>query len=171
MESIKIIAFAVAAAVAYGVAHDQATAHLCVEYFTIAHPPVFPTRSPFWLTVGWGIIATWWMGLALGTVLALAARIGGRPKFGLAEVFPAIRVLLAAMAGSAAAAGLAAYIVGGQGTIALPPVLWGAIPADHQPACMAAWAAHAASYGTALFGGLFVIGVNWYRRGLAARAN
>jgi ABC-type branched-subunit amino acid transport system permease subunit len=66
---------------------------------------------------------------------------------------------------------LTAFIVGGQGTIALPPVLWGAIPADHQPACMAAWAAHATSYGMALFGGLFVIGVVWYRRGVAGRAN
>ena len=58
MEAFKIVAFCIAAAVVYGILHDQVTAHVCVEYFTIAHPPVFPTESPFWLAVGWGIIAT-----------------------------------------------------------------------------------------------------------------
>ena len=45
MEYVKIVAFCVAAAIAYGILHDQVTAHLCVEYFTIAHPPVFHTES------------------------------------------------------------------------------------------------------------------------------
>ena len=71
MEFIKILFFSVVAAIFYGILHDQVTAHICVEYFSIAHPPVFTTNSPFLLALGWGIIATWWVGLPLG-LLALA---------------------------------------------------------------------------------------------------
>ena len=39
-EAIRIALFATLAAIVYGIVHDQVTAHLCVEYFTIAHPPV-----------------------------------------------------------------------------------------------------------------------------------
>jgi hypothetical protein len=170
MEIVKIVAVAVFAAIAYGITHDQATAHLCVEYFTIAHPPVFATLSPFWLAVGWGIIATWWLGLALGVLLALAARFGARTKFGLAELLPSIVLLAAVTAASAASIGLAGYTIAGQGVIALPPELTGALAADHQAACMAAWMAHGTSYAVALLGGLFIVGLAWYRRGLAPRA-
>jgi hypothetical protein len=169
MEVVKIVGVAVLAAIGYGIVHDQVTAHLCVQYFTIAHPPVFATLSPFWLAIGWGIIATWWLGLALGLALALAARLGARPKLGLAELLPSVAMLLAVMAGSAAAAGLVGIIVAGQGIIALPPALVGAIAPDHKPACVAALLAHETSYAVALLGGLLVVGVAWYRRGAKVR--
>ena len=71
MESLKIILMAVAAAVLYGIMHDQITARVCVEYFTIGHPQlfVFPTDDPTLLGIGWGIVATWWVGLPLGIAL------------------------------------------------------------------------------------------------------
>jgi hypothetical protein len=31
--------------VVYGIVHDQVTARVCVEYFTVGHPPVFQTNS------------------------------------------------------------------------------------------------------------------------------
>jgi len=34
---IQIILVFIGAAVAFGLVHDQITAHICVEYFTIAH--------------------------------------------------------------------------------------------------------------------------------------
>ena len=73
---------------------------LCVEYFTLGHPPVFPTMSPTLLGIGWGIIATWWVGLLLGIPLALAARAGGRPKREVRSLVRPVLTLLAAMAGS-----------------------------------------------------------------------
>lgn len=170
MEFVKIVAFAVLAAITYGIVHDQVTAHLCVEYFTIAHPPVFATRSPFWLAVGWGIIATWWVGPALGALLALAARIGGRPKLALARLYSSVLLLLAVMGLCATAAGLAGYFLGSHGEIDLPPALQGVIAADHEPACMVDWFAHAASYAAGLLGGLVVSGATWYRRAYMAPA-
>src|SRR3954452_10909101 len=78
MQSVYIILLC-AAAVVYGLAHDQVTARVCVEYFTIGHPPIFATESPTLLGLGWGVLATWWVGLLLGIPLALVARLGPRP--------------------------------------------------------------------------------------------
>jgi hypothetical protein len=41
----------------------------------------FHTTSPTLLAIGWGIIATWWVGLILGILAAPAARLGSWPKF------------------------------------------------------------------------------------------
>ncbi len=65
MQSIAIIFLCVFSAVVYGILHDQITARICVEYFTIGHPPVFGTDDPTLLGLGWGVIATWWVGCSL----------------------------------------------------------------------------------------------------------
>jgi hypothetical protein len=75
-----IIVLCIVAAVIYGVVHDQITARICVEYFTIGHPPVFGTDDPTLLGLGWGVIATWWVGLILGVLLALSSRVGSWPQ-------------------------------------------------------------------------------------------
>ena len=38
-----IVLLCVASAAVYGIVHDQVTARICVEYFTIGHAPVFDT--------------------------------------------------------------------------------------------------------------------------------
>ena len=95
MQAVSIVALSVASAIVYGILHDQVTARVCVEYFTIGHPPVFATNSPTLLGLGWGIIATWWAGLLLGVPLAIAARAGRRPKRGVLSLMnPIFRLLL-----------------------------------------------------------------------------
>lgn len=103
MENARIIGFATLAAIAYGILHDQVTAHLCVEYFTIGHPPIFATSSPFLLALGWGVIATWWVGLPLGIGLAIAARAGPAPKLALAQLRRPILLLMLGCGGAGAA--------------------------------------------------------------------
>jgi hypothetical protein len=49
MHAIAIVILCIVSAVSYGILHDQITARICVEYFTIGHPPVFDTTSPTWL--------------------------------------------------------------------------------------------------------------------------
>ena len=164
MEAVKIVAFCLAAAIVYGILHDQVTAHLCVEYFTIAHPPVFPTESPFLLAIGWGILATWWVGLLLGLLLAAAARIGARHRLGLADLRPGILRLLAAMALCAIAAGLwgAWSVASGRSPL---PGGWGEVlPSEiHVAFAGAAWG-HLASYASGIVGGLMVIAWTIWRR-------
>lgn len=54
MQSFGIVPMRVIAAGCYGIAHDQVTACVCVEYFTVGHPPVFSTDDPTLLGIGWG---------------------------------------------------------------------------------------------------------------------
>ena len=82
MQAIAIVALCIGSAVAYGILHDQVTARVCVEYFTIGHPPVFSAVSPTMLGIGWGIIATWWVGLLLGIPLAVAAHVPAAARSG-----------------------------------------------------------------------------------------
>ena len=97
MQGIKIVLTCVFAAVLYGIIHDQFTAHICVEYIWVFHPPVFSTTSPALLALGWGVIATWWMGAFLGVLLAFAARVGSRKKIDLSELLRPISELLLVM--------------------------------------------------------------------------
>jgi hypothetical protein len=94
MRSLAIIELCVGSAVIYGVLHDQITARICVEYFTIGHPPVFDTDDPTVLGIAWGIFATWWAGLLLGIPMALAARAGKRPQRDAASLVRPIACLL-----------------------------------------------------------------------------
>jgi hypothetical protein len=163
-EGVKIVFFSVGTAIAYGIVHDEVTAHLCVEYFSVAHPPVFKTQSPFQLALGWGVIATWWVGLPLGLGLAVAGRIGPSRQLGLADIRPTILWLMVATATSALIFGcLGAYLVA-DGLVAVPGGWAPAIPPGKQVAFSAdAWA-HVASYGFAIIGGIFVIGRTIWRR-------
>ena len=93
MEWLKIILLCILAAVVYGILHDQVTARVCVEYFTIGHPPVFYTDDPTLLAFGWGVIATWWTGADLLAVPAvLVSRLGSWPKFNAADLIAANRL-------------------------------------------------------------------------------
>ncbi len=163
MESLRIVLFGLGAAVAYGILHDQVTAHLCVEYFTIAHPPVVPTQSPFLLAIVWGVLATWWVGLPLGLMLAVAARLGRGNRLGLADLRPAVLRLLMAMALCAAAAGAwGAWSVSSGSPV---PGGWGPLlPAEIHVAFSAAAWAHLASYASGIIGGLAVIAWTVWRR-------
>jgi len=158
------------AAVAYGIVHDQVTARVCVEYFTIGHPPLIPSTSPTLLGLAWGVVATWWVGLPLGFMLAAAARLGPRPKLGAAQFMPLVARLLAIMGAAALVAGIVGFVLAVQGKVALPPMLAEAIPAAARSRFLADWWAHSASYASGILGGI-IVAVSAYlrRRSLHAR--
>src|SRR5215208_7353967 len=134
METLRIVGLALLAAVGYGVLHDQVTARICVEYFTIGHPPLLPTESPTLLALGWGVVATWWVGLPLGLLLAAASRLGRRRKLTAAELRRPLGVLLLAMAAAAAVAGAVGAVLAVTGRVWLVPPLSARVPAErHVP--------------------------------------
>ncbi|WP_422055925.1 hypothetical protein [Sphingomonas sp.] len=168
MESLKIILFAIVAAVFYGVLHDQVTAHLCVEYFTIGHPPIFATDSPFLLALGWGVIATWWIGLILGLLLAMAARLGRAPKLNVSDVRAGIIRLMLISAGGAAVGGVVGAFLAAQKVIWLIGELADRVPDDRHVAFLAVGFAHSVSYGIGGLGGMVLCVWTWRRRQRAA---
>jgi len=156
MESLKIIGFSIAAGIFYGVVHDQITTRVCVEYFTIFHPPLIASDSPTLLGLAWGVVATWWAGAILGIVLALAARAGSRRKLAAGEVLPMITRLVPLMAVAAAAFGIVGFALANKGLIVPPWWVQSRLPVSRFPNFMADWWAHNASYGSAFLGTVVV---------------
>jgi hypothetical protein len=158
MESLKIILLCVVAAVIYGILHDQVTARVCVEYFTIGHPPIFNTESPTLLAFGWGTWATWWVGLILGLFAAPAARLGRWPKLTAASLRRLICVLMLTTGCFALLAGAAGFFLANAGTLRLFEPLASAVPAAKHAPFLADACAHLASYTVGFVGGLVLCG-------------
>ena len=154
METLKILALCILAAVAYGILHDQVTARVCVEYFTIGHPPIFDTDSPMLLAIGWGIIATWWVGLMLGIPAALAARVGSPPKLRATDLIRPLVKLMAIMGLGSLVAGIVGYFMAKVGGVRLfEPLAW-QVPREKHELFLADLWAHLVAYAIGFLGGI-----------------
>jgi len=170
MESFKILLLCVAAAIIYGILHDQVTAHLCVEYFTIGHPPIFPTTNPTLLAFGWGITATWWVGVLLGVPLLLASRAGRRPKLTARHLAKRVALLMACAGILAAGAGVVGFFAASSGELVLLGPLAGLMPADKHVLFLTDACAHTVSYAAGFILGIELCVSTWKKRGLMERA-
>ncbi len=159
MQALKIVAGVVLFAIAYGIIHDQITARVCLQYFTVFHPPVFPTTSPTLLAIGWGTIATWWGGAVVGILVAITARAGPLPKLTLSQLAWPLLILTAVMACCALLAGLIGYSFA-----PVPATFAAALPPDMDHRCVADWWAHGASYLSGFAGGLVLCAAVLVRR-------
>lgn len=162
MEAIKIVIGCVLAAVLYGIVHDQITARICVEYFTIFHPPLFATQSPALLGVGWGIVATWWAGAIVGLLLLIAARFGSRPQLPARALVPLVLCLMGGMAICALVFGAIGY-----SWAPIPSDVQEVLPVALQRRFLADWWAHSASYGSGFLGGIALCAFVWVKRSRA----
>jgi len=154
MEFIKIVILGVVAACVYGIAQDQVTARVCLEYFTIGHPPIFGTDSPTLLAFGWGVIATWWVGLPLGLLVGLASRVGGWPRLTWRGLLRPVAVVLSVMGLVALLAGLAGYFFGRANGVWLLEPLASRVPGEKHVLFLADMWAHNAAYGAGFLGGV-----------------
>ncbi|HVT13977.1 MAG TPA: hypothetical protein VHE55_17065 [Fimbriimonadaceae bacterium] len=156
MESLKIVAMCVVASILYGIIHDIATANFCVEYFSVFHPDIFHTKSPWLLALGWGIVATWWMGLFFGILVAASATVGRLPKFRWIDlIVPLLMVLLFSYI-CALVSGVTAYyfVVHIPDWAMTPHVAAAHLNPDTQRAFTADLYAHNASYLASAFGAI-----------------
>jgi hypothetical protein len=160
--TLKIVLAATFAAVAYGVAHDMVTAHLCLEYFTIGHPNLLrvdPHDSwPVWQALLWGVLATWWVGAIAGVLVAAVSRLGGEPRLGPSALWRPVLRIYAATASGALLFGLLGAALATGGAIHLVPRLAEAVPSQRHVAFLAdAWA-HGAAYAVGGLGVLITLG-------------
>lgn len=117
MQFLAIIVLSILACITFGVVHDQITARICVEYFTIGHPRVIPTDGPTIPGFVWGINATWWVGAIPGIPLATIARIGARPKRTAGSLIRPMAALFGCNAMLALLAGFIGYIAASNGWV------------------------------------------------------
>lgn len=164
MRAAAIVLMCVGAAITYGVLHDLVTAHVCVEYFTIGHPPVFPTENPVWLALGWGVLATWWVGLILGWGLVIAACAGGRPPRSVRSLVRPVALLMVVSGACAVAMGIVGYFVAEAGGVVLLQPLAAEVSAEKHTRFLADLWAHTTSYAVGFGGGTIVLVRVWRSR-------
>ena len=166
MQPIKIIILSILAAITYGIIHDQITAHICVEYFTIGHTRLIQSESPFVLGLFWGVVATWWVGLPLGIALSFAARFGNRPKLTYQDLKKPIVTLMKVMFCIAFIAAIIGFITSSTGVFFLVKRLATRVPEDKHVVFLTVGWAHSASYLAGLVGGIVPCIKTWKKRKL-----
>jgi hypothetical protein len=164
MQALRIVLLGVVAAVAYGIVHDQVTVRVCPEYFTVFHPKVIDSEDPTTLALVWGVVATWWVGLPLGVLLAVAAGAGSRPKLRAGDLVRPVATLLGIMAACALVAGLVGAALARNGWVWIVPDLAERIPKERHVAFLADLWAHNASYVVGAVGGVVLACRTWIRR-------
>jgi hypothetical protein len=164
MHWLSILLLSVAMCVLYGILHDQVTARICVEYFTVGHPPVFHTENPTLLGIGWGTIATWWVGVILGIPVAAAARLGSRPKRSAVSLLHPMFVLFFCVGVFALIAGVVGYAAAINGWVGLGPYFRNNLPPEKHVPFLVDLFAHNASYLGGFLGGLFLTAWVWWTR-------
>lgn len=159
MDILKIWLLCIGAVVAYGIAHDQVTARLCVEYFTVYHQPLIASTDPTMVGIAWGVAATWWMGAILGLPIAVFARMGDAPRLCARDLVVPLAVLMLLMA-------VCAWL-GGQVGFRLDHAVPLGIPADHARTFRAVLQAHRVSYLCGFIGAIGLCVWIAARRGMA----
>ena len=168
---LGIVLLCIAASVAYGLLHDQITIRIAPEYFTVLHPQILPTDTPLTvLALAWGVIATWWVGLILGLILAVASCAGSRPKLSVGDLVRPVAWLLLVMAIGAVVSGVAGYLLGVYQLLIPADIVTERVRPGHINCVFAAGGAHLASYIIGFIGGIVVAVQAWIRRGKLARS-
>jgi hypothetical protein len=121
------------------------------------------------LAFGWGVSATWWVGVLLGVPLVLAARAGGRPKLAARDLLNRVALLLICAGILAAAAGVAGFVAARNGELLLLGPLAERVPSDKHVLFLTDACAHTVSYAAGFILGIELCVATWKRRGKLAR--
>lgn len=171
VEAAKIVLLAIMASIIYGVIHDQFTARTYLPYFNDWPPHAMYFQHPNPTVVGlyWGVVATWWVGLILGIVLAWVSTSGTGNWWSWRMLIKPLFVLV----------GVTGYLAGACGFIGFytrwvhPSVAGPAVPADevrdiNMEMFTIVYSSHIGSYAFGTIGGLVVAFYVWRKRSRAA---
>jgi len=157
-QSPLIVGLSILMCVIYGVIHDQITARICVEYFTIGHRPILGgTEDPTLLGLAWGFLATWWVGAMLGIPLAFVSQTGSLWKKSAGDLVRPMLVLMAGTGLLALCAGVTCYALTASDAIHLAGGFERAIPAEKHDAFLIDLWIHSASYAGGFLGGALLM--------------
>jgi hypothetical protein len=129
---------------------------------------VFGTDDPTLLGLGWGVIATWWVGLILGVLLAGSAQVGDWPPVGVGKLYGPLAVTLLCVGVVAALAGVVGHVAAARGWVYLVGPVVERLPADRHVAFLTDLWTHLASYIGGGIGGIILCAWVLVRRKHAA---
>jgi len=165
VNGLKIIGATTLAFILYGILHDQITARVCIEYFTVGHPPLVPTTNPTLIAFAWDFVATWWFGLPMGTLIAMSSTLGTWQSLTVRDLLRPGAVLFVVTGIIALIAGIAGYFAAQAKIVYLMPSFYDLIPAGKESRFIADLWAHTASYAVGGLGSLVLCGwIIYYRR-------
>jgi hypothetical protein len=165
MHFLKIVLFVTLTMISYGIAHDQVTARVSIEYFTIGHPPLINTENPTLIAFAWGFVATWWVALPAGVIVALMARVGTWHKITWTDLRRPALIYIAATATVCVIAGIIGCIAASRGWVWLLEPMASAVPSERHTRFLANLWAHTAAYVMGVVGTLALCGwILWTRR-------
>lgn len=165
IESVKIFLFVVLAVVGYAVVHDQLTARICLEYFTIAHEPtIVKSDSPTVVGLAWGIYSTWWVGVVFGVASATLAQIRFWPRVAFRELVGPVVYMVLTIAIASLVVGAVAYLLAEHGDLEIGSLMASVIePEKHSGFVSNRWS-HRAAHAVGLFGGSAICAGIWVVR-------
>ncbi len=149
---IYIILLCMAAAMLFGVVHNQFSARISTEYFTLGHRKLISSTSPTLMGIAWGIHPNWWVGMSLGVLLSVAGRAGKWPRRNARSLIKPLLFLFLASAIGSATAGILGHHLANTGVLDLYEPLYSEVPPEAHAAYIAALWMHTASYTVAAMG-------------------
>jgi hypothetical protein len=165
IESLKIFVFVAVAVIGYGIVHDQFTARICVEYFTVAHEPkIVDSQSPTIVGLAWGVYSTWRVGVVFGFASATLARLSHWPKISFGQLIKPVSYLVFAIAAASLLTGSVSYVMAEYDLISLGSPMASAIEeTDHSRFLSNRWS-HRAAHAVGLLGGSMLCAGIWIFR-------
>ena len=148
LKAILLIIASIIQACIYGILHDLITAHVCIEYFSVAHPVIILAlhQDPVAHAFIWGILATWWVGLLGGLLLAAILTFRHRGQYRLRSILTRTAKILAQTGVCAGLAGILGFGLGKWGVLQIPNIYYGLIPDNRTPDFFFDAFAHTTSY-------------------------
>jgi hypothetical protein len=151
-----VIVVGVLAAITYGICLDLVTTRVCIEYFTIGHIPIIASKDTNHLALAWGVVATWWVGLAGGILIGLAGIKDGKLVGGFRAFIFNLLLLFSVTAVAAILMGIVGYYCALTGICFVPPRFARNVPLDAHPYFVSCIFAHSASYVVSALGILLI---------------
>lgn len=165
LQCLKIFLFVSLSVIGYGIVHDQVTARICIEYFTIAHEPTLvDSDSPTIVGLVWGIYSTWWVGVVFGCASALLAQVGPWPRVSFRQMLKPVGYLVLAIAIASLVAGALAFVLAEFGAIKLGHPMSVAIENSKQTGFLVDRWSHRAAHAVGLLGGSGICAGLWLVR-------
>lgn len=155
-QSVLIILLCMTFSVLFGILHNQISARVSEEYFTVGHRALIHSTSPTLMGIAWGVNSTWWVGLSLGVLLAIAGRAGTAGKRTASSYVKPLILLFLVCGGSSILMGYIGYRLSSGGSIPFLRGMSNAVELSRQPRYMAALWMHTTSYTVAAMGGLIL---------------